>query len=145
MSENYITVKTSLGEYLIKVSPEIRYTESDEWVKISGNIALIGVTDYAQKKLREVINVELPEVGRYVRRGESIAVIESVKAVSDVYAPLSGKVLEVNNELSINPELINKDPYGSGWIVKIELTKPEEVQSLMTPEGYANKIRNSEQ
>lgn len=143
MSNDYIVVKTSLGEYLIKVGG-IKYSESDEWVRVEGNIVVVGVSDYAQKKLRQIVNVELPEVGRYVNRGESVAIIESVKAVSDVYSPLSGKVVEINNSLTLHPELINTDPYVGGWLFKIEVSRPEELDELLRPEEYADKIIRSE-
>ncbi|MEM0505428.1 MAG: glycine cleavage system protein GcvH [Sulfolobales archaeon] len=138
-----MVVKTSLGEYLVKVGG-IKYSESDEWVRIEGNIAVVGVSDYAQKKLRQIVNVELPEVGKYVSKGESVAIIESVKAVSDVYSPLSGKVVEVNNSLTLHPELINTDPYSEGWLFKIEVLRPEELNELLGPEEYADKIIRSE-
>lgn len=144
MSGDYLVVKTSLGEYLIKRGPNIKYSESDEWVSVMGNVAVVGVSDYAQKKLRQVVNVELPETGRYVSKGESVAIIESVKAVSDVYSPLSGRIVEVNNALTLHPELVNTHPYGDGWLFKIEVSKPEELDALLEPEEYVNKIMSSE-
>ncbi|MEM0453573.1 MAG: glycine cleavage system protein GcvH [Sulfolobales archaeon] len=144
MSDEYLVVKTPLGEYLIKKGPSIKYSESDEWVNTAGNVAVIGVSDYAQKKLRQVVNVELPETGRYVSKGESVAIIESVKAVSDVYAPLSGKIVEVNKTLTLHPELVNTHPYGDGWLFKVEVLRPEELRELLTPEEYANKIMSRE-
>ncbi len=142
MSEAHITVRTSTGEYLIRL--DVRYTESDEWVLIRGNTALIGITDYAQKKLRSIVNVELPAIGKYVKKGESVAVIESVKAVADVYSPLSGRILEVNNELLTHPEYINEDPYGKGWIIKLEISDVNEINDLLSHEKYIEKIRSSE-
>lgn len=140
MSENkdHVIVKTSLGEYLVKMN--VMYTETDEWVKLEGNMALVGISDYAQKKLRNIVNVELPNIGRYVRRGESIATIESIKAIADLYAPLSGKIIEVNNDLIIHPEYINEDPYGKGWIVKLKADNMSEVSNLLLPEKYVEKI-----
>ncbi len=139
-----MVVKTPLGEYMIKVGENIRYSESDEWVRVEGSIAVVGVSDYAQKKLRQIVNVELPEIGRYVSKGESAAIIESVKAVSDVYSPLSGKVLEVNESLTLHPELINTDPYNEGWLFKLEVLRPQEINELLKPEEYASKIVSSE-
>lgn len=144
MSNNYLIVKTSMGEYLVRKSSNVKYSESDEWISVSGNIAVVGVSDYAQKKLRQVVNVELPEVGKYVNKGESVAIIESVKAVSDVYSPLSGKVVEVNSALTLHPELVNTHPYDDGWLFKIEILKPDELSELLDPEEYVNKIMSSE-
>lgn len=144
MVGDYVVVKTSLGEYSIKVGSNILYVETDEWVRIEKGVAVVGISDYAQKKLRQIVNVELPEVGRHISKGESVAIIESVKAVSDVYSPLSGKIIEVNNSLTLHPELINTDPYGEGWLFKIEVLKPEEINMLLKPEEYVNKIMSSE-
>ncbi len=116
------------------------YTETDEWVKIEGDIAVIGITDYAQKKLKNIIGVELPSRGARIRRGESFGVVESIKAVSDLYAPVGGEVVEVNERLSSEPELINHEPYGDGWIIKIRIESREELKDLLPPEKYAEKI-----
>lgn len=137
-SKDYVLVKTSLGEYIIKTN--FMYTETDEWVRLEGNIALVGISDYAQKKLRSIVNIELPSVGKYVRRGESIATIESIKAIADLYAPLSGKIVDVNNDLIMHPEYINEDPYGKGWIIKLEVDNINEVSNLLIPEKYVEKI-----
>jgi len=126
-----------------RVPRDRRYTESDEWVLLQGDVALVGITDYAQKKLRDIVGVELPETGRRVRRGESIASIESVKAAADVYAPVSGEIVEVNERLYEEPELLNRDPYGT-WIVKIRVENPSEFEELLTPEQYAEHIRRRE-
>jgi glycine cleavage system H protein len=116
------------------------YTETDEWVVIQGNIAIIGITDYAQKKLRDIVGVDLPKEGKEVKKGESVGVIESVKAASDVYSPLTGKIIEVNKRLVDEPELLNKSPYDDGWIFKLEIHRPEEKSKLLSPEGYIKKI-----
>ncbi len=120
------------------------YTETDEWVKIEDNTVVVGVTDYAQKKLRDVVGVELPEVGQEVKQGEAVGTIESVKATADLYAPVSGKVIEVNERLLDEPELVNKDPYGEGWMFKIEITDRSELDKLLSPEKYAEKIKERE-
>ena len=120
------------------------YTETDEWVKIEDNTVVVGVTDYAQKKLRDVVGVELPEVGQEVKQGEAVGTIESVKATADLYAPVSGKVIEVNERLLDKPELVNKDPYGEGWMFKIEITDRSELDKLLSPEKYAEKIKERE-
>ncbi len=128
-----------VGKY--EVLEDRYYTESDEWVKIDGDIATVGITDYAQKKLRDIVGVELPEVGKQVKMGESVAVVESVKAAADIYSPLSGTVIEVNESLINEPELINKDPYGSGWIFKLKVANAAEIERLLTAEKYSEKIR----
>ena len=131
-----------VGDYL--VLRDRLYTETDEWAKKEDSVVVVGVTDYAQKKLRDIVGVELPEVGREVRAGEAIASLESVKAAADVYAPVSGKIVEVNGRLEEEPELINNDPYGEGWLFKIEIVDPKELEKLLTPEKYAEHIRRRE-
>lgn len=120
------------------------YTETDEWVLINGNTATIGITDYAQKKLRDIVGVELPEVGKEVKSGDSIAVVESVKAAADIYSPLSGKVIDTNQKLLDSPELINKDPYGEGWIFRIELSNKNEIEKLLSADKYSELVKQRE-
>ena len=120
-----------------------RYTETDEWVKLEGDVVLVGITDYAQKKLRDIVGVELPEKGRRVKKGEAVASIESVKAAADVYAPLDGEIVEVNERLYEEPELLNRDPYNT-WMFKLKPDDPSQYESLLTPEQYAEKIRERE-
>ena len=122
-----------------------RYSETHEWVKIEDGKAVIGITDYAQKKLKYVVNVELPEPGTTVNAGEPIVTLESVKSVADAYSPCSGEVLEVNEELYDTPDLINKDPYGAGWLVKIRPTEPIDKGKFLSPEAYAEKIKEKEE
>ncbi|MCQ4335639.1 MAG: glycine cleavage system protein GcvH [Sulfolobaceae archaeon] len=131
-----------VGKYVIL--DDRLYTETDEWVKLEGNTAIVGVTDYAQKKLRDIVGVQLPETNREVQAGETVASIESVKAASDVYAPLSGRIVKVNDELALSPELINQDPYGKGWMFVIEMSKPEEKERLLTPDKYIQTIKQRE-
>ncbi|PVU73236.1 glycine cleavage system protein GcvH [Sulfolobales archaeon SCGC AB-777_J03] len=131
-----------VGKYVIL--DDRLYTETDEWVKLEGNTAIVGVTDYAQKKLRDIVGVQLPETNREVQAGETVAGIESVKAASDVYAPLSGRIVKVNDELTLSPELINQDPYGKGWMFTIEMSKPEEKARLLTPDKYIQTIKQRE-
>ena len=121
-----------------------RYTETDEWVKVEDGVAVVGITDYAQKKLRDIVGVDLPEPGRRVKRGEAVAAIESIKAAADVYAPVSGEVVEVNERLLDEPELLNRDPYGEGWMFKIRMEDPGELEKLLTPEQYAERIKREE-
>ena len=131
-----------VGKYIVLT--DRLYTESDEWVKIEGNLATVGITDYAQKKLRDIVGVQLPELNREVQAGEPVASVESVKASSDIYAPLSGKVVKVNEELLTSPELLNQDPYGKGWMFVIEISRPEEKDKLISPEKYVEKIKERE-
>jgi glycine cleavage system H protein len=116
---------------------EIRYTKDHEWVRHEGDAATIGITDHAQNALGDVVFVELPEVGREVTTGEAIAVVESVKAASDVYAPIAGRIVEVNSALAEDPGLINREPTGEGWFFKIEPKNPAEIAALLDDSAYA--------
>ena len=121
---------------------DLKYTENDEWIKVEGNIAVMGITDYAQDQLSDVVFVEiLVSEEDEVRAGDSCATVESVKAAADVYLPVSGKVITVNESLADSPETINSDPYGSAWMVKIELSDPAELDQLMSAETYQAKIQ----
>jgi len=125
------------------VYPEdLLYTKSHEWVKVKDHQAIVGVTSYAQDQLVEVVFVELPEEGKEVKAGDAVATLESVKAVSDVYAPVSGKIIEVNKQLENQPELVNQDPYGEGWIFIIEIAQEEELHRLMKASDYQSLIEN---
>jgi len=130
-------------EYIV---PEnLYYTKKHEWLKVQGDTATMGITDYAQKSLHEIVFVDLPEVGRKVKQMESIGTVESVKAVSEIYTPISGEIIEVNTELNEKPEFVNQDPYGKGWIVKI---RPEnldrELENLMPPKEYREYLKTLE-
>ncbi len=114
----------------------LKYTKDHEWVSIDGNVGTVGITDHAQGELGDVVFVELPSVGKAVKQHESFGTIEAVKAVSDLYAPVSGSVAEVNGDLTSTAELVNKDPYGKGWMVKIKLSRPEEVSGLLSASAY---------
>jgi len=125
------------------VYPEdLLYTKSHEWVKVEDDRAIVGVTSYAQDQLVEVVFVELPEEGKEVKAGDTVATLESVKAVADVYAPVSGKIIEVNKQLENQPELVNQDPYGEGWILVIEIAGEEELHTLMKVSDYQSLIEN---
>jgi len=113
-----------------------RYAKSHEYAHPEGDIALVGITEYAQKELGDVVMVELPRVGTQVEANEEMGSIESVKAVSDLFAPVSGEVIEINEALTDKPELVNTDPYGDGWLVKIRMSDPSELDELMSPEEY---------
>jgi glycine cleavage system H protein len=119
---------------------DLKYTKEHEWVLIEGGTATVGITDYAQDQLGDIVFVELPAVGDKVSKEDAFGVVESVKAVSDIYAPLSGKVIEVNDDLPDDPEMLNEDPYGDGWIIRIELTDPEEIEDLMTSAEYEQYV-----
>ncbi len=136
-----IVVSVKGKEYIVR--RDRRYTETDEWAKLEDSRVVCGVSDYAQKELKDIVAVELPRVGRIVNKGEELGIIDSIKATSPYYAPLSGRIVEVNKKLESSPELINKDPYGEGWIFILEPTKLGEFDSLLTPEKYAEKIRES--
>lgn len=115
---------------------ELRYSHEHEWVTVEENIATIGVTDYAQEQLGDVVYVELPQVGTQVTKDEAFGVVESVKAVSDVYAPVSGTVTEINVSLPDSPETVNEDPYGDAWMIRVEMSDPNELEDLMTAAQY---------
>ena len=117
-----------------------RYTKDHEWIAVSGNRGRIGITDYAQKQLGDVVFVELPEVGRGVMQGQTAGTIESVKAVSELYSPASGKVVEVNPTLATKPETVNSDPHGT-WLFDIELSSPGEIDNLLTGDQYAELVK----
>ena len=117
-----------------------RYAKSHEYVHVESNVGTVGITDYAQKELGDVVFVELPQVGTQLEQGDELGSIESVKAVSELFAPISGEVVEVNEALTEKPELVNTDPYGDGWMVRIKLATPEEVGELMDAEEYEEYI-----
>ncbi|MDH7498984.1 MAG: glycine cleavage system protein GcvH [candidate division NC10 bacterium] len=115
---------------------ELRFSKDHEWAAIAEGVASIGITDYAQKQLGDVVFVELPAVGRNLAQGEAFGVVESVKAVSDLFSPLSGEVIEVNQSLVDSPQLINADPYHDGWMIKVRIAKADEIQGLMSSQDY---------
>lgn len=127
----------SIGETLMK------YTQSHEWITVNGNVGTVGVSHFAQKELGDIVYVELPDIGSQVKKGEEIAVLESTKAAADVYTPVSGKVVAVNQDLNEAPELINQDPEGAGWLYRIELTQQAELEPMLTAEAYQQRIQSS--
>jgi glycine cleavage system H protein len=118
----------------------LKYTKDHEWISVQGKIGTIGVTDYAQGELGDVVFIDIHSVGLDIKAGDSIGTIEAVKTVSDIYAPCSGKIVEVNNHLQAQPEVVNTDPYGLGWMVKIEIADPSELNSLLDNEAYKKLI-----
>jgi len=119
---------------------DLLFTEDHEYARINGDVATIGVSEYAQEQLGDITYLELPRVGDSVKKGGSIGVIEAVKAASDVYSPLSGEIIEVNSELENNPELVNQDCYGKGWIVKLRITDKSETSELMDSIAYQSHV-----
>lgn len=113
-----------------------KFAKTHEWVEVDGNLAVVGISNHAQEKLGDVVYVDLPQVGKVVKKGEAFMSVESVKAASDIYAPVSGKIVEVNEKLSNQPELLNKDAEGEGWLVKIEMSDPAELSDLLDEEAY---------
>lgn len=121
---------------MMNTPKELKYSSDHEWVKIDGDVAYIGVSDFAQSQLGDVVFVEIPDEGREIKAGETFSVIESVKAVSDIIAPVSGKIVKVNDALGDTPELINQDPYGDAWIVAVELSDVSELDALLDGDAY---------
>ena len=118
------------------IPSDLKYTKSHEWVRADGGTATVGITDHAQQELTDIVFIELPEAGRQVKSGDACAVVESVKTASDIYAPLSGQILEANKSVVDEPAKANTEPYGNGWFFKIKLSNPAELNSLMSAEQY---------
>lgn len=128
-----------------EVPENLRYTETHEWIRVDGEIGIVGITDYAQEELGDIIKLDLPPVLRYtVVKGDKVGTIEAVKTVADYYAPVDGEITEKNDALEENPSLVNEDPYGEGWIFKMKITKPEQLEELMTAEEYRKFIAEEE-
>jgi len=119
---------------------EFRYTKEHEWVKAEGDTGVIGITDHAQQELGDIVYVDLPKVGATVEKGKSLGSVESVKAVSDIYSPVSGEVIAINESLTTAPEKLNNDPHGAAWLVKVRLTSPDEIKQLLTSSDYQTYI-----
>ncbi len=120
---------------------DLKYSQSHEWVKVDKDIATVGITDFATKQLTDLVYVELPSMGAKVTRGSSFGVVESVKAVSDLHSPVSGTVVKVNEKLSKEPEIINQDPYGKGWMIKVKIEDQTELDTLMDSEEYEQLVK----
>ncbi|MCG2882360.1 MAG: glycine cleavage system protein GcvH [Acidilobus sp.] len=131
----------SLGKVSFVVDDSLLYTETDEWVKVEGSRVRVGITDYAQKQLKDVVGVDLPKVGQEVNEGMDLAVLESVKATAEVYSPVTGKVVEVNERLLDEPELINKEPYDGGWIAVIEPAGPLDKSKFLDHRAYVESVK----
>ena len=124
----------------MNIPKNLKYAKTHEWVRIDGNAAVVGITDHAQEELTDIVYVELPSVGAQVEATKESAVVESVKAASDIYAPVSGEIEAVNEELSSAPELVNDDPYGKGWLFKVKMSDPAELDELLSPDDYSHHI-----
>ena len=118
----------------------LKYTETHEWLKIEGHNAIVGITDHAQTELTDIVFVELPEIGKEVKKGEELCVVESVKSVSEIYSPISGKIINVNKKLEDTPETVNESPYDDGWLVELKIENKSELDSLLDAEAYKNMI-----
>ena len=125
----------------MKNPKDLKYTKEHEWAKISQDIVTVGITHFAQEQLTDIVFVELPELGKNVTQFKPAAIVESVKSVSDVFAPVSGEVVEVNDELKDKPEIVNQDPYGKGWMLKIRIEDQNEIKNLMTDEEYDKYLK----
>ena len=125
---------------MAKVPLDLKYTKTHEWVRVSGNVATVGITDHAQQELTDVVFVELPDVGRKIKAGDACAVVESVKTANDIYSPVSGEITEVNKAVVADPAMVNSYPYTDGWFYKIKLSNPAELNALLGPEQYQTQI-----
>ena len=129
----------------MNIPGDLKYTENDEWIRVDGNIGTIGITDYAQDQLSDIVYLEIiVDEGDAVGKGDSCATVESVKAAADVYMPVSGEIVSINDELADTPEVINQDPYSQAWMVKVELSDPSELDDLMDNEAYKQLIESKE-
>ncbi len=128
----------------MKFPEELLYTETHEWVKNEGNQVTVGLTDYAQSQLKDIVYVELPQLGSEIKKGDSVGVVESVKTAADFFSPVTGKVTETNMTLKDSPQFVNEDPYGKGWILKIELRDKGELKNLLTSEAYQGSLPKEE-
>jgi glycine cleavage system H protein len=124
----------------MNVPENLKYTKDHEWIKIDGNVGFVGVTDYAQGELGDVVFIDINPELKEIKMGESFGTIEAVKTVSDLYAPVDGKVLELNSKLGDEPQLVNSDPYGEGWLIKIEVTNPAQLNELLDAAAYQSQL-----
>jgi glycine cleavage system H protein len=123
-----------------QIPSDLKFAKSHEWIRVSGDTATVGISDHAQSELTDVVFVELPEAGRKVKAGEACAVVESVKTASDIYSPVSGEIVALNQPVTDNPALVNTEPYAGGWFFKIKLSNPAELNALLSPEDYKKQI-----
>jgi glycine cleavage system H protein len=135
-------IQGGIVEVKVEIKDDLKYTKEHEWVKVEEDVATVGITDYAQKELGDVVFVELPQVGTNVEQMKPFGVIEAVKAVSDLFSPLTGEVTEVNTQLESQSNLINSDPYGQGWIIKIKMKDPKELEALLSSADYRKLVES---
>lgn len=124
----------------MQVPEKLKYTNDHEWVSVDGDVATVGITDYAQGELGDLVFVELPGVGTTITQGTSFGTVEAVKAVSDLFAPISGEIIEINDALGDDPEIVNKDPYGEGWMIRVRISDAGELDALLAADGYKSLI-----
>ena len=127
---------------MTEVPQDLKFAKSHEWVRVEGAAATVGISDHAQQELTDLVFVELPAVGRTLAHGEACAVVESVKTASDIYSPVSGTVVEMNQAVADNPELVNSEPYGKGWLFKLELSNPSDLDALLDPSQYNSQVNS---
>ena len=123
-----------------EVRDDLKYTNTHEWLKLKGDTAIIGITDHAQTELTDIVFVELPEIGKEIKKGEELCVVESVKSVSEIYAPVSGKIVNINEKLEDAPETVNEKPYDDGWLVELEIKDKSEIDVLIDAESYKKSL-----
>jgi glycine cleavage system H protein len=123
-----------------EIRKDLKYTNSHEWIKIKKDIAIVGITDHAQSELTDIVFAELPTIGKKVKKGEELCVVESVKSVSEIYSPITGEIIKINNKLDDSPEIINEDPYDEGWLVELSIKDIKEIDDLLSPEEYKKII-----
>ena len=128
----------------MKLPEDLLYTESHEWVRNEGNHATLGITDYSQSQLKDIVYVEMPEIGSKFKKGDSLGVVESVKTVADLYSPVTGKIVETNAGLKDHPQFVNEDPYGKGWMVEMEVLQPDELKGLLSSADYQKTVTEEE-
>jgi glycine cleavage system H protein len=133
-------MNSSWGKVTVKFPTDLKYTKDHEWAKVNGKVLTIGVTDHAQSALGDIVFVELPSVGRVLKEHETFGVVESIKAVSDLFSPVAGKVLEVNSSLGDDPSRINRDPYSDAWLIKLEVSDPSVVSGLLDVTAYSKLV-----
>ena len=126
----------------MNIPEELKYTEEHEWIKIDGNTAIIGITDFAQGELGDIVYIDIDSIGNEIDGNEIFGTVEAVKTVSDLFMPIKGKVLEINSDIESTPEIVNEDPYGRGWIIKIEIPEDQDISNLLSDEEYRNMIDN---
>lgn len=124
----------------MNIPDNLKYTKNHEWLKVEGEYGIVGITDFAQSELGDIVFVEIETVGETLKKGESFGTIEAVKTVSDIFMPVSGEIIEMNSEIESSPELVNKDPYGRGWMIRIKISDPSEVDELLGPEAYRDLV-----